>query len=83
MAEVTLYRCKTPTDWLCPCGRTARALRRHGIEFEQVRLTRTDRTAVDDITGQAKIPVLVIEGEAIADSSRIIEHLRWRASRVA
>ena len=22
----TLYRCSTPTDWLCPCGRVARAL---------------------------------------------------------
>ena len=32
----TLYRCNTPTDWLCPCGKIARALRRDGIAFEAV-----------------------------------------------
>jgi glutathione S-transferase len=79
MAEVTLYRCRTPTDWLGPCGRVARSLRRHGIEHEQVRLSRDDRTAVDDLTGQAKVPVLDIDGEAIADSHRIVEHLEWVA----
>jgi glutathione S-transferase len=78
MAEATLYRCRTPTDWLCPCGRVARELRRRGVEHEQVQLTRTDRSAVDDLTGQPKLPVLVIDDEAIADSHRIVEHLEWR-----
>ena len=32
----TLYRCNTPTDWLCPCGRVARALRREEIAFDAV-----------------------------------------------
>jgi len=27
-----LYRCRTSTDRLCPCGRVARVLRRRGIE---------------------------------------------------
>jgi hypothetical protein len=27
----TLYRCKTPTDLLCACGKVARKLRREGI----------------------------------------------------
>jgi glutaredoxin len=76
-----LYRCRTPTDWLCPCGRVARELRRAGIEHEQVRLTRQDRTAVIDLTGQRHVPVLDIEDQAIADSKRIIEHLAWRRSR--
>ncbi len=75
----TLYRCRTRTDRLCPCGRVARELRRHGVAFEEVRLDRQDRTAVDDLTGQPKVPVLDIDGEAIADSRRIVEHLRWRA----
>jgi glutaredoxin len=75
----TLYRCRTPTDWLCPCGRVARELRRRGIEHEQVRLTRTERDPVEDLTGQRNVPVLDIDEEAIADSRRIVEHLRWRA----
>ena len=76
----TLYRCRTPTDWLCPCGRVSRALRRHCVEHEQVRLTRADRSAVVELTGQRHVPVLDIEEQAIADSRRIVEHLNWRAS---
>ena len=76
-----LYRCRTPTDRLCPCGRVARELRRHGVPYDEVRLDRADRTAVDALTGQPKVPVLDLDGEAIADSKRIVEHLRWRASR--
>jgi glutaredoxin len=72
-----LYRCRTPTDWLCPCGRVARALDRHGVEHEQVRLTRQDRSAVQELTGQRHVPVLDIDEEAIADSKRIVEHLEW------
>ena len=29
-AVATLYRCTTPTNWLCPCGRVARALDARG-----------------------------------------------------
>lgn len=76
-----LYRCRTPTNWLCPCGRVARGLRRDGIDYETVRLDRRDRGAVEDLTGQSKVPVLDIDDEAIADSKRIIEHLGWRRAR--
>lgn len=76
----TLYRCRTRTDRLCPCGRVARELRRQAVDFEQIRLDRHDRGVVDDLTGQPKLPVLDIDGEAIADSKRIVEHLRWRAA---
>lgn len=77
----TLYRCRTPTNWLCPCGRVARELRRHGIEFDEVRVPRRarDREEVRALSGQAKVPVAVVGGEAICDSHRIVEHLRWRA----
>ena len=37
-AVTTLYRCPTPTDLLCPCGRVARALRRAGVAYEEVRV---------------------------------------------
>ena len=76
----TLYRCPTPTDWLCPCGRVARELRRRGVEYETVRvpLRKSDRSEVDALTGQRIVPVLITEGEAIYDSKRIVEHLAWR-----
>ena len=80
MPAPTLYRCRTPTDWLCPCGRVARALRRHHVAHETVRLARDDRSAVIDLTGQRHVPVLDVDEQAIADSRRIVEHLRWRAA---
>jgi len=76
----TLYRCRTPTDWLCPCGRVARALRREGIDYDEVRAPqrKRDREEVEAVSGQRVLPVLVIDGEAICDSKRIVEHLAWR-----
>ena len=78
----TLYRCMTPTDWLCPCGRIARALRRDGIAFQEVRvpLARSRRPEVEALTQQRRVPVLVIDGAAICDSRRIVEHLEFRRS---
>jgi glutathione S-transferase len=76
----TLYRCTTPTDWLCPCGRVARALTRDGIRFEEVRVPqrRARRPEVEALTGQRRVPVLVLDGEAICDSRRIVEYLEYR-----
>lgn len=81
----TLYRCITPTDWLCPCGTVARALRRHGVEHDQVRVPfrQADRGEIDALTGQRHVPVLVVGGEVICDSKRILEHLRWHAEEGA
>jgi glutathione S-transferase len=78
----TLYRCPTPTDRLCACGRVARALRRHGIEHETivVPLRRSRRPEVEALTGQRHVPVLVLDGEVVSDSRRILEHLEWRAA---
>ncbi len=76
----TLYRCSTPTNWLCPCGRVARTLKREGISFEEVVVPqrRSQRPEVEALTDQRRVPVLVIDGEAICDSRRIVEHLKWR-----
>ena len=76
----TLYRCSTPTDWLCPCGKVARALAREGIGFEAVAVPRgrAERAEVQELTGQRRVPVLVIDGEAICDSRRILEYLEFR-----
>jgi glutathione S-transferase len=80
----TLYRCSTPTDWLCPCGRVARVLRRDGIDYDEVRVpfAKRDRSEVRALTGQGQVPVVVLDGDAICDSRRIIEHLAYRAARV-
>jgi glutathione S-transferase len=76
----TLYRCTTPTNWLCPCGRVARELKHDGIAFTEVRVPqrRSRRPEVEALTDQRRVPVLVLDGEAICDSKRIVEHLRWR-----
>ena len=82
MTEPTkLHRCRTPTDWLCPCGRVARELRRRDIEYEEIRvaLRQRDRDEVEALSGQRRVPLLVIGQDAICDSPRIIEHLEWRA----
>ncbi|MBO0769199.1 MAG: glutathione S-transferase N-terminal domain-containing protein [Solirubrobacterales bacterium] len=78
-----LYRCTTPTDRLCVCGKVARALRRDGIEFSEVRVPqrRDRRPEVEALSGQRRVPVLVLEGEVISDSRRIIEYLAWRRGR--
>ena len=80
MTDVVLHRCRTPTNRLCACGRVARELSRRGIEATEQRVPwrRADREEVEAVTGQAVVPVLVIDGEAICDSRRIAEHLAWR-----
>jgi glutathione S-transferase len=81
----TLYRCTTPTDWLCPCGRVARALRRDRIEVDTVRVPqrRSKRPEVEALSGQNRVPLLVIDGDVICDSRRIVEQLRFRRQSAA
>jgi glutathione S-transferase len=78
----TLYRCTTPTNWLCPCGRVARVLTADEIPFEQVKVPqrRSRRPEVEALTDQRRVPVLVIDGQAICDSRRIAEYLEFRRS---
>lgn len=73
----TLYRCKTPTNLLCPCGRVARRLRYAGIPYEEVRVRvlKRDRPEVDALTAQRWVPVLVHGDEVIHDSKRIIQYV--------
>jgi glutathione S-transferase len=81
----TLYRCTTPTDWLCPCGKVARALARAGISVQEVRVPqrRSRRPEVEALTDQRRVPVLVIDGQAICDSRRIVEYLDLRREQAA
>ena len=78
--DATLHRCRTPTNRLCPCGRVARELRRSGVDVDEVRVPwrGRDRAEVRTLSGQDRVPLLVLGGEAICDSHRIVEHLRGR-----
>jgi glutathione S-transferase len=79
----TLYRCTSPTDWLCPCGKVARALKRDGIPFAAVVVPqrRSRRPEVEALSGQRRVPLLILDGDVICDSRRIMEHLAFRRER--
>jgi glutaredoxin len=81
--EVVLYRCPTPTDWLCPCGTVARRLRKLGVPYrtERVPYDRRRRPEIVELTGQRRVPVLVDGDEVISDSKRILEYLEWSRGR--
>jgi glutathione S-transferase len=76
----TLYRCTSPTNWLCPCGKVARALHREQIAHDEVRVPqrRSRRPEVEALSGQKRVPVLILDGEVICDSRRILEYLEYR-----
>ena len=82
MKEVVLYRCPTPTNFLCPCGAAARKLKRAGVEFrtERVPYSRKSRPEIEELTGQRRVPVLVDCEEIVHDSKRIVEYLEWKRS---
>jgi glutathione S-transferase len=85
MRTMKLYRCKTPTDRLCPCGTVARELKAAGVEYEteRVPLSRKpeNRQNIVELTGQPMVPVLVDDdGTATHDSTRIVELIRSRSA---
>jgi glutathione S-transferase len=71
-----LYRCKTPTDRLCPCGKVARELHAAGIEFdtERVGVSRKPekRERIMELTGQPSVPVVVDDGGTAHHESKVI-----------
>ena len=78
-----LYRCKTPTNWLCPCGKAARRLKRAGIDYAEVRVPvrKRDRDEVDELSGQRWVPVLIHGDDVVHDSHRIVEFVDYLESR--
>lgn len=80
LAQVKLFRCKTPTNRICPCGKVARALDAAGVEYETERVglsaSPAKRQEIVAMTGQPKVPVLVEDdGVATHDSARILERI--------
>ena len=74
---ITLYRCPTRTNVLCPCGAVERRLRKLEVEHrtERVSQRRGQRPEIDELTGQSRVPVLIDGDEVISDSKRILEYL--------
>jgi glutathione S-transferase len=60
----------------------ARELRRRDVAYTEVRVPhrKRERAEVQTLSGQDRVPLVVIEGEAICDSKRIVEHLEYRAA---
>jgi glutathione S-transferase len=75
-----LYRCRTPTNFLCPCGAVERRLKKRGLEHRTERVTqrRRSRPEIVELTGQERVPVLVDGEEIVHDSRRILEYLEWK-----
>jgi glutathione S-transferase len=75
-----LYRCGTPTNFLCPCGAAARKLKKLGLEHrtERVHRRRSRRPEIVELTKQPYVPVLVDGDEVISDSHRIRQYLDFK-----
>jgi hypothetical protein len=82
-APLVLYRCRTPTNVLCPCGAVARRLNGLGLapRVERVPYRRAPRPEIEELTGQHRVPVLVDGDEVIHDSRRILQYLDWAYRR--
>ena len=80
---VVLYRCRTPTNFLCPCGSVERKLRKLGVEHrtERVAQRRSARPEIEELTKQRRVPVLVDGNEVVHDSKRIAQYLEWKRAR--
>ena len=78
--RLVLYRCRTPTNFLCPCGAVARKLAKHELDYrtERVPYSRKDRPEIVELTKQSRVPVLVDGDEVIHDSKRIRQYLDWK-----
>jgi glutathione S-transferase len=78
--RIVLYRCRTPTNVLCPCGTVARRLGKLGIEYRTKRVPykKAARPEIEELTRQRRVPVLVDGEEVVHDSRRIVQYLDWR-----
>jgi glutathione S-transferase len=71
---ITLYRAPFSTN----VERVAIALALKGLEVESVVISYADRSPVVAVSGQGLVPVIVDDGEVVADSVRILRHLDKR-----
>ncbi len=82
-SAVVLYRCRMPTNYICPCGSVERRLKRLGVHHrtERVAQKRSARPEIAELTGQKRVPLLVDGDEIVHDSRRINQYLEWRYNK--
>ena len=73
---IELYRLRYSTN----VERVTLALAHKGLEFESVWIDPEDRGAVEAVSGQPLVPVLVEDGRVIFDSTAILEYLEERCA---
>jgi glutathione S-transferase len=71
---IRLYRAPYSTN----VERVAIALAHKGLEVESVVINYADRSAVEAVSGQGLVPVIVDDGEVVVDSTAILRHLDER-----
>ena len=71
---LTLWRFRFSTN----VDRVVLALAHKGRDYASEWVDPADRSPVVELSGQPLVPVLVDEGEVVADSTRILEHLERR-----
>ena len=71
---IRLYRARFSTN----AERVALALAHKGLEAESVWIDYADRSEVERVSGQGLVPVIVDDGEVVADSMVIVRHLEQR-----
>jgi glutathione S-transferase len=68
---IRLYR----APWSTNVERVSLALGHKGLEAESIWIDYSDRTPVEQVSGQPLVPVVDFDGEIVHDSARILERL--------
>ena len=71
---ITLYRAPFSTN----VERVALALAHKGLEAESVWIEYSDRSKVEEVSGQGLVPVIEHDGAVVTDSLAILRHLEER-----
>jgi glutathione S-transferase len=68
---IRLYR----APWSTNCERVTLALAHKGLEVESIWIDYSDRSPVEEVSGQPLVPVVDFDGEIVFDSPRIVARL--------
>jgi glutathione S-transferase len=68
---IRLYR----APWSTNCERVTLALARKGLDAESIWIEYSDRSPVEQVSGQPLVPVVDFDGEVVHDSPRILARL--------
>jgi glutathione S-transferase len=65
-------------EWSTNCERVGLALAHKGLEAESVMINYSDRSQVEEISGQGLVPVIDDDGRVVNDSRAILSYLEER-----